>query len=147
MSANTEGITSTPVCDQTSGQILHYGLTLSDPVYYPELRRRAQYNRNHPTEAERLLWYHLSGKGLDGHKFRRQHIISQYIVDFVSLANKLIIEIDGGYHNDPDQQNDDAIRTENLNRLGFHVVRFSNEDVLSHIDQVLTEIKEKLSNE
>lgn len=121
------------------------GLSLADPVYYGELRSRAEYNRNNPTEAERILWRYLSGKALDGYKFRRQHVLDQFIVDFVCLSNKLIIEIDGGYHFTPDQRADDAVRTSKLVSLGYRVIRFTNSEVLNHLDWVLDSILKTLT--
>ena len=87
----------------------------------------------------------LCSKGLDA-KFRRQHIIGQFIADFVSLRDKLIIEIDGAYHNYPDQTISDAQRTEILNGLGFRVIRFTNSEVLCDTDNVLDKIKNELKH-
>ncbi|HEY3520169.1 MAG TPA: DUF559 domain-containing protein [Rhodanobacteraceae bacterium] len=90
------------------------------------------------TDAERVLWRHLRGRRFEHWKFRRQHQLSIYIVDFACLAAGLIIELDGGQH----LQNtvEDAKRTEALNQLGFRVIRFWNDDVLIRIDAVLEEI-------
>ena len=75
----------------------------ADVIEYPLLWKFAKENRNKPTEAERLLWFYLSNKQL-GVRFRRQHIIGQYIADFACLEKMLIIELDGGYHSLPEQQ-------------------------------------------
>ena len=80
-----------------------------------------------------------------GVTFKRQHIIGDCIADFVCLPNSLIIELDGGYHQLPQQQRNDAARTEWLEEKGFTVIRFSNEDVLKNIEHVLEIIKEKLN--
>ena len=75
----------------------------ADVIEYPLLWKFAKENRNNPTEAERLLWFYLSNKQL-GVRFRRQHIIGQYIADFACLEKMLIIELDGGYHSLLEQQ-------------------------------------------
>ena len=69
----------------------------ANPLYYDLLKRYAYKNRYNQTEAEKNLWYHLSGNHLGFH-FRRQHIIGCYIADFICVKRNLIIEIDGGYH-------------------------------------------------
>ena len=101
--------------------------------------------RRNPTEAEAALWQYLSDNKLGVH-FRRQHPVYGYIPDFVSLKNQLIIEIDGGYHLEGEQPQLDAERTANLNEAGFTVLRFTNEEVLCNIDNVLEEIKDALED-
>jgi len=96
------------------------------------------------TEAENFLWENLRGKHLEGYKFRREHIIDQFIVDFVCLSKRLVIEIDGGYHNEPEIISADKLRTRILNSLDFTVIRFTNEEVLNDIENVLRRIKETL---
>ena len=123
-----------------AGRVLHS----ADPVYYSRLKEYAQKNRNHPTEAESLLWSVLSGKGLDGVKFRRQHIIGQYIADFVCLDKGLVVELDGHHHSLPPFCEDDAVRTEYLNKEGYHVIRFTNEQVIHHLDDTLEQIRAAL---
>ena len=122
------------------GRVLHS----ADPVYYSRLKEYAQKNRNHPTEAESLLWSVLSGKGLDGVKFRRQHIIGQYIADFVCLDKGVVVELDGHHHSLPPFCEDDAVRTEYLNKEGYHVIRFTNEQVIHHLDDTLKQIRAAL---
>ncbi|MGC1203720.1 MAG: class I tRNA ligase family protein, partial [Flavobacteriaceae bacterium] len=97
-----------------------------------------------PTEAEKVLWECLKTKQLDGYKFRREHIIDEYIVDFVCLAKNLVIEVDGGYHNNAEIKEADKFRTENLEDLGFRVIRFTNEEVIGNIDNVLKKIEYEL---
>ncbi len=104
----------------------------------------AQQNRKEPTEAEEKLWQELRGKKLDA-KFRRQHPLNNFIVDFVALKKKLVIEVDGGYHLSKEQQEHDAFRTWVLNENGFEVLRFSNDEVLKGIDDVLARIRTRLS--
>ncbi|MDB9781698.1 isoleucine--tRNA ligase [Winogradskyella sp.] len=97
-----------------------------------------------PTEAEKVLWEALRNKNLDGYKFRREHIIDEFIVDFVCLSKNLVIEVDGGYHNQPEVQDADKLRTDILEELGYRVVRFTNEEVIGDIDKVLEKIAYEL---
>ncbi|WP_042005482.1 DUF559 domain-containing protein, partial [Capnocytophaga canis] len=108
------------------------------------LAEKAKDLRNNMTQAETILWEKLKSKKLDA-KFRRQHVIGDYIVDFVCLAKRLIIEVDGGYHNTENQQVLDKERTEILNELGFEVIRFTNEEVVADLENVLQKIQEKLA--
>ena len=78
-------------------------------------------------------------------KFLRQHIIGDYIVDFVSREQGLVIEVDGGYHSEREQKEDDAIREHDLYSMGFHVLRFTNEEVLYDIDSVIQQIEHYLT--
>ena len=100
------------------------------------LREYARRNRRNATLAEQYLWEHLRGKAL-GVDFLWQHVIGDYIADFVSRHGGLVIEVDGGYHSEPQQQEDDAARENNLESMGYHVMRFSNEEVLYDIDNVI----------
>lgn len=115
----------------------------SDKFYYKSLKEFALQHRGKPTEAENILWQHLRDKQLAGIKFRRQHIIDKYIADFISLENKLIVEVDGSIHQLPENKENDQQRTERLNELGYHVIRFTNTEVLHNIDGVTAAIKEK----
>ena len=115
----------------------------ADVIEYPLLWAFAKENRNNPTEAERLLWFYLSNKQL-GVRFRRQHIIGQYIADFACLDKMLIIELDGGCHSLPEQQISDEQRTADLQKWGYRVIRFTNEELFNGIDLVLTKIKNAL---
>ena len=109
------------------------------------LIEKAREMRNNPTEAESILWEQLSAKKLDA-KFRRQHLIGDYIADFVCLAKRLVIEVDGGYHNTEEQQLLDTERTKIINEYGFEVIRFTNEEIIGNIDGVLENIKQKLQS-
>ena len=99
-------------------------------------------NRREMTMSESVIWEHLR-KMKDFH-FRRQHPIGDYIADFICLKKKFIIEIDGGYHYSREQQEEDAIRTIDLERLGYSVLRFDNDAVLYDIQTVMEIINEKL---
>lgn len=116
----------------------------ASPDRYDILKEWARENRNHMTEAERILWCCLK-RNIDGHRFMRQHVIGDYIVDFVNLYEKLVIEVDGAYHAEKDQQEDDAVRTAHLEAMGFTVIRFTNEQVLFDIDNTLEEIEKYLT--
>ena len=107
---------------------------------YPLLRDFARKNRMNPTDAELLLWQQLRDRAL-GTKFFRQYIIADYIVDFVSLQHKLIIEVDGAYHSELAQKDYDEGRSTRLKSLGFKVIRFSNEEVCNSIEQTIEIIK------
>ena len=94
------------------------------------------------TDAERRLWRALRRRQIDGFQFRRQHPIGQYVVDFVCMAAKLVVEVDGGQH--ADQTDSDAERTRRLADRGYHVVRFWNHDVLRQPEAVAEEIRRAL---
>ncbi|SFG35927.1 guanylate kinase [Prevotella sp. KH2C16] len=115
----------------------------TDGEAYQMLLEKAKWNRNHPTQAEALLWKHLVSDKIGAH-FRRQHPICGYIPDFVCLRKKLIIEIDGGYHFEGEQPEKDAERTRELQAQGYKVIRFSNEEVYSEIDKVLQYIRQAI---
>ena len=119
---------------------LPYGYEMADPITYSLLKEFSNKNRQKPTEAESILWNLLKGNFFGCH-FRRQHIIGPFIADFACLKKKLIIEIDGGYHQLPEQQTSDKERTEWLGSKGFKVLRFSNEEVTFNTQRVLECIK------
>jgi very-short-patch-repair endonuclease len=106
-------------------------------------RDRARDLRQHGTDAEHKLWLRLRNRGL-GVKVRRQHPIGNYIVDFVCLEAKLVIELDGGQHDDAANRWEDAERTRFLVRSGYRVVRFWNNEVIKNIDGVLARIVDLL---
>lgn len=128
-------------------ETLSNGWKTANPALYEELKKRAEKLRDQPTEAEQILWNVLSGKKLEGYKFRRQHIIDQFIVDFVCLNQKLIIELDGKHHFEDENQQRDEDRTAILNQLGFKVIRFENKEILHHLDNVLESILEYLKKQ
>ncbi len=98
--------------------------------------------RNNATSAEAFLWQHISNKKLEGRKFRRQHSIENFIVDFYCPAERLIIELDGEIHFNAAAQEYDYKRTSFLENLGFTVIRFENKMVFDQLPSVLMEIKE-----
>ena len=116
------------------------GVHTADPMMYGMLKERAEEMRKNPTEAEKVLWEALRANGL-GVKFRQQHIIEDFIVDFYCNEYKVTVEVDGGYHNEADQMKSDKERTARLNELGYTELRFTNEEVLCDLDNVLKKIK------
>ena len=115
------------------------GVHTADPLLYGLLKSFSEENRKNPTEAECVLWNVLKTKGI-GLKFRRQHIIEDFIVDFYCNEKKLVIELDGGYHRMPEQMKRDKERTLRLRDLGYTELRFTNEQVLCDTDNTVLEI-------
>jgi very-short-patch-repair endonuclease len=111
-----------------------------NPVY----KERARDLRRNANAAEKRLWWFLRGAQLGGFKFRRQHAIGDYIGDFVCLRARLVIELDGDTHGDENRQRRDAIRTKSLERAGFRVIRFWNDQVFNASDWVKEEIRNAL---
>lgn len=107
---------------------------------YLETFRRSL--RNNGTSAEAFLWKYLSKSQLEGRKFRRQHSIGNYIVDFYCPKEKLIIELDGEIHNKLEVQEKDQKRTDYLMSFGFTVIRFENKMVFDNLKSVLKEIED-----
>lgn len=116
------------------------GVHTADPTMYGVLKERAEEMRKNPTEAEKVLWEALRAKRI-GAKFRQQHIIEDFIVDFYCNEYKVTVEVDGGYHNEEGQMKSDAERTARLNELGYTELRFTNEEVIHDLDNVLKKIK------
>src|SRR5690242_7998633 len=102
------------------------------------LQARAKLLRNHSTDAENKLWFHLRNRNLANLKFRRQVIVGRYIADFLCHEIGLIIEVDGGQH--IEQLTYDKKRKLYLNQQGFKVLRFWNNQILEEIEEVLNEI-------
>jgi very-short-patch-repair endonuclease len=94
--------------------------------------------RNNLSDAEQALWHLLRGRQISALKFRRQHPFGDYILDFVCLENKLVIEVDGGQHGQ--QAGYDENRTQKLQAAGFRVLRFWNNEVLNEIESVREKI-------
>lgn len=111
---------------------------------YDLLKKFSKDNRRYPTESESILWSLLRRKQL-GVRFRRQHPVEGYIPDFVCLPCQLIIEVDGGYHHIDGQQISDEERTNYLEAKGYHVLRFTNEEVIATPEKVLAHIKDELN--
>ncbi len=107
-------------------------------------RSRARQLRRNQTDAERKLWLWLRDRGLDGEKFRRQHPIGRFVVDFCCLERSLVIELDGGQH--ATQTEADQERTEFLEQNGYRVLRFWNHEVIGDMEAVLLQIDQALKN-
>jgi very-short-patch-repair endonuclease len=110
--------------------------------YSSTSRARAQSLRKSSTDPELRMWHLLRNRNLHHFKFRRQHPIANYIVDFVCLEKKLVIEIDGGQHGEQAQY--DEARTAALEAVGYRVIRFWNNDVLAKSESVLQVIYKEL---
>ena len=121
-------------------------LRIIPPMKYTEyqLRHLARDMRNKPTGAERLLWYRLRMKRLGGYRFLRQKVIGNAIVDFVCPKANLVIELDGGQHDE--RNHADEARTRRLNRSGYRVLRFWNHEVTNNIEGVIHRIQQTLGN-
>ena len=117
-----------------------FGYQTSDPIAYGLLKTFVKEHRSNPTKAEDILWQIVKGKKLDSYKFRRQHIIGNFIADFVCLSQRLIIEVDGLIHQTIENKISDEERTKELKRLGFDVIRFTNDEVLNDTDNVVNKI-------
>ena len=115
----------------------------ADPMEYALLKEHALRMRKEPTEAEDVLWQYLRNSQL-GIKFRRQHVILDFIVDFISFSNSMIIEVDGGYHTTPEQRKADQIRDKILEDNGFWIMRLTNEEVLLDTERTLHRIKQAI---
>ncbi len=108
-----------------------------------DLLGKARVQRKSMTPAEKKLWQSIRKNKL-GVKFRRQHPINRFIADFYCNEKKLIVEIDGGCHEDEDQAAYDIGRTKELEEFGIRVIRFTNEEVEIDLEDVLVRIKKFL---
>ena len=106
-----------------------------------ELRDTARALRKRSTDTEAYLWRHLRNRQMQDFKFCRQQPIGRYVVDFISLEKKLIIEVDGGQH---DSNPDDKMRDEWLRDEGYKVLRFWDNEVFSNLEGVLETIRDSL---
>ena len=104
------------------------------------LKKRRKQLRNNATLAEKILWNRLRNQQLKGRKFRRQHSFGNYILDFYCPSEQLAIEVDGKGHDTMDHSEYDQKRTKCLNRRGIKVLRFTNREVVEHIEYVLGKI-------
>jgi very-short-patch-repair endonuclease len=101
---------------------------------------KAKSLRKNETKEEKILWEKLRNNQLKGYKFRRQHPISLFIADFYCHQLKLIIEVDGEYHNAPEQLEKDDERTQTLQDNGMKIIRITNHEIETNISKVITEI-------
>lgn len=141
-----EELNNTPIKEPSPSRESRRGSYMNaDPMLYGQLKEYARQNRKNMTQAESVLWSHIRGKVL-GVTFLRQYIIGPFITDFACLEPKLIIEVDGGYHSEPRQAEDDANRQEWLVAQGFKVIRFNNEEVEFDIEKTVNKIKQTLDS-
>ena len=119
------------------------GYITADLQTYKYLKDVRQDLKENPTEAEKVIWEYLRNKKT-GYKIRRQHVIDNFIVDFVCLTKKVVIEIDGGIH--LQQKELDELRTNTLNEKGYRVIRFTNEEVMHNPAMIAANIKNILDN-
>ena len=110
------------------------------PIEYFELRGLAKNLRTEQTKEEALLWRELKGSKFEGMKFRRQHVIKPYIVDFICLQERLVVELDGIQHQWDGHREADEVRDKYLNSLGLDILRFSNRLVNANLPHILSTI-------
>jgi len=116
-------------------------------LYNSNLRDKARYLRKNMTKAEASLWkYALKSKKMVGYKFSRQRPVLNYIVDFMCKDLMIVIEIDGYCHNFEDVVEKDETKQNNLESVGFKVLRYNDEDVLENMENVLLDIKQYIKN-
>ena len=108
--------------------------------------RNANELRKASTNAENLLWQQLRSRKLDGLKFRRQHPVNNYVADFYCREKQIVIEVDGGVHNEKEQKEYDEGRTVDLNNMGIRVIRFTNDEVEKEMGIVLKKIIDFVNN-
>ena len=120
-----------------TGNSMFYGAL---PIHF-ELAKKL---RNNQTEAELFLWDNLQRLAYLNIRFKRQHPVLYFIADFYCHKAKIIIEVDGGYHDIPEQYLYDRNRENELNELGLKVVRFTNHEVMNSIEKVLKTIKKEI---
>lgn len=111
----------------------------------PILKERRKALRNNATKAEKLLWKILQSSAVEGRKFRRQHSIGYYIVDFYCPEERLILEIDGDVHDVDFVKEHDIEREEHLKEMDFKVLRIRNEEIFENSDKVVEKIKQRFS--
>ena len=117
----------------------------ASPDRYKILKEFARINRLNPTLAEQVLWEHIRA-GQIGYRVLRQYVVGDYIVDFLLPEVNLIIEVDGAYHSERLQQEDDDIRERELVKMNYNIIRFSNDEVLYSIEAVIDDIFKELAN-
>ncbi|MBR4729177.1 MAG: endonuclease domain-containing protein [Prevotella sp.] len=125
---------------------MSYDYETAAPDRYELLKDFARHNRREMTESETVLWNALRNMKA-GVRFRRQHPIGDYIADFICLPAKLVIEVDGGYHQEPQQQELDQQRTEFLVNKGYQVIRIKNEEISNDLNEVVMRIKAEVLNQ
>ena len=116
------------------------------PDISDEHRRFAKRLRRNQSELEQLLWRELRANRLSGWRFKRQVPVAGYVLDFVCMTRRLVVEADGPVHDDPEQKHRDAARDAALRKHGFRVLRFSGDRIRSDLASVLAEIRGTLAD-
>jgi very-short-patch-repair endonuclease len=129
-------------CAQNSATLAKYEIH-----NLPHLKPNRQELRKNQTTAEEILWQYLRKEQLLGRKFRRQHSIENFIVDFYCASEKLIIELDGSHHFEGETLENDKVRDDRLQQLNYKVLRFPNEAIFIYPDAVLKEIAENFQSQ
>lgn len=111
----------------------------------PEIFEKAAALRNNMTAAEKILWKKFKDRNLFPSKFRRQHPIDIFIVDFYCHNAKLVVELDGEYHLNKDQIEYDSGRSAEIENWGLKIIRFTNKDVFDKIDNVVLQIQQLIA--
>jgi len=119
------------------------GFNTANPTSYGVIKNFRTELKKNPTKAEDILWHFLKSKKT-GHQLRKQHVVDNFIVDFICIRKKLVIEVDGKIH--LQQKEQDELRTARLNVKGFKVIRFTNEEVLENPKRVADNIKQILNS-
>ncbi len=109
-------------------------------IYNKNLKQYSRELRKNMTDAERLLWSKIRGKQLGNYQFYRQKIIGRYIADFYCPKAKLVVELDGGQHYSCSGEEKDAVRDSYMVSIGLKVLRFSDRDVINHLNGVMEKI-------
>ena len=117
---------------------MHYGAT-------GKIFEYARILRTNMTGSEKVIWKSISKKQLLGLKFRRQHPIGNYIADFYCHERKLVIEIDGKYHENKYQKMHDNYRDSEMERFGINIIRFKNDEIFNELEKVLHKIQKIIS--
>ncbi len=136
-------LTPNPSPRREGGKLSGHFFKTTDNSYWQTLKEYGRENRKNPTEAENILWQRLRNNQL-GVKVRRQHSVHGYIVDFAILEVKLVIEVDGKYHDSAEQKAYDEARTKFLKEFNLDLLRFTNEEVVNNTEQVISKIKAEI---
>ena len=114
---------------------------------FPYLKPYRRNLRNNGTSAEATLWNYIKHSQLEGRKFRRQHSIENYILDFYCPSERINVELDGAHHYTEEGTEKDLVRDQTLNEFGITVVRIENREVFDNLENVLELIKSKFKKE
>lgn len=119
---------------------------MPNPPQYRDVLEGSRRLRRRSTDAERALWRALRSRQLTGMKFRRQHPIGGYVLDFFCETARVGVELDGGQHAEPEMKRRDEQRARDLERMGIRLIRFWDNDVLTKTEAVLQRIAEAVAD-